>query len=69
MFLITNLINMSNLLRTIFCHILFLLDFTFILTCPIPASGGKICDNNCSALRGRTFPVELFCIQPFFPLR
>jgi len=41
-----------------------LLDSTLTLRCPIPASGGKMCDNSCSALSGRTIPFGLVCVQP-----
>jgi len=42
---------------------------TLTLRCPIAASGGRMCDNSCSALSGRTIPFGLVCVQPFFPLR
>ena len=44
-------------------------DSTLTLRYPIPASGGKMCDNSCSAVSGRTMPFELVCVQPFFSLR
>jgi hypothetical protein len=38
--------------------------------CGLPtASGGRRCDNSCSALSGRTVPFGPVCVQPLFSLR
>jgi hypothetical protein len=57
--------NPNQVTQSFFC----LSGSTLTLAGEIPARGGKMCDNNCSALSDRTLPFGLVCVQQSFSLR